>query len=394
MDESSRWQYRTTVLLVCMAVYFGSRIGQVALSTLGPTIVTSLDTTMRLFGFAFTGLSIASALAQFPSGVLSDRYGERALLVWAAILTCTGTLFLALSPSEFVFVPLMAAVGIGSGLYYTPSTTLLDKRFDQIGKAIGIYRISGQVAGVVAPAIVGSISIYFGWRVALFAMGLVLVPVVVGILRFMRPTLPNDPHTSFRTRVSPRRLVAVLSQPGLAGTTLLASSVQFVEVASFTFLPAILQRHHGLSPTTAGVLYALYFAIVALCQPVSGWLSDRIGRAPVTAILLLAGVLGYGLLSRSPSFLVLVSAVLLVGIAMTWGAPVQSRLIDALGETDRGTGFGLVRTVYLLLGALGSYVTGVLITETGWVTAVSTLAGVLALCLIWVAADVIFRSVG
>ena len=98
----SPWRYRTTVLALCMAVYFGSRTGQVAIATLGPDVVASLEIPAGLFGVAFTGLSAASALAQFPSGVLSDRCGERIVLVAAVVLVGLGTVLLALAPNYAV----------------------------------------------------------------------------------------------------------------------------------------------------------------------------------------------------------------------------------------------------------------------------------------------------
>lgn len=376
------WRYRTTVLGLVMTVYFGARAGQVALSTLGPDIVASLGITMSVFGLAFTGLSLASALLQLPSGILSDRYGERVLIICAVSLTGASTLLLALAPTYYVFLPVMVVVGIGSGLYYSPSTALLDELYDQLGRAIGTYRVSGQVAGVVAPLLVGIVGTRYGWRVALFVTGLLLVPVLGGLLVFMRPTEPNDARTSLRVQAAPRRLLRLLSRSGLVGTTVLAGLVQFVEVASFTFLPAILQQHHGRSTALAGSLFALYFATVAVFNPVSGWLSDHLGRDTVTATLLLSGIVGFGLLTRQPSGTVLTAAVILAGISMTWATPVQSRFLDHLGETERGVGFGLVRTVYLLVGALGGYVTGALVTERGWSFAFGFLVVVLVACLV------------
>jgi len=375
-----------------MAVYFGCRIGQVTLTTLGPDIVASLDITMGLFGLAFTGLSLMSAIAQFPSGVLSDRYGERILILAAVLLTCISTLLLALAPSYTMFLPLMVFVGIGSGLYYSPSTTLLDKLYDRIGRAIGTYRISGQMAGVVGPAIVGALSLQYGWRVALFAMGLLLIPVLGGVLFFIRPTMPSNPATPIRALSSPHRILSILSRPGLAGTTVLAATIQFVEVAAFTFHPAILQQYHGLSTAVAGSMYAVYFATVSVLQPVSGWLSDRFGRDSVVGILLLAGITGFAILTRRARLPILTLAVVLTGVSMTWGAPVQSRFMDALEETERGVGFGLVRTLYLLVGSLGGYVVGNLVTERGWAVAFGTLTILLGLCLVGVAASQIIHS--
>lgn len=387
-----RWQYRTTVLVVCMAVYFGARLGQAALATLGPEIVGSLDLTMGLWGLAFTGLSLTSALAQLPSGALSDRYGERRIVLGAVVLTACSTLALAAAPGYAVFLPLMVVVGAGSGLYYSPSTVLLDRVYDGTGRAIGTYRVSGQLAGVAAPLFAGALALRYGWRGALFASGLVLVPVLGGILAFVEPTVPRDPAATLRAHASPRRLAGLLSRPALAGPTALASVVQFVDVASFTFLPAILRQYHGLPASAAGGLYALYFAVVAVVQPVAGWLSDRLGRDAVTAPTLLAGVVGYGLLAREAPLPVLGAAVVLAGVAMTWAAPVQSRLVDALDGTERGVGFGLARTAYLLVGALGSYAVGTLITVAGWATAFGTLAGLLLACLGGLGAGALVRA--
>lgn len=390
MELHAPWRYRTTVLGTCMAVYFASRAVQVAVSTLGPDIVASLGLTMGLFGLAFTALSLMSALAQLPSGVLGDRYGERVVILSATVITGVGALLLALVPVHQAFVPLMVFVGVGSGLYYSPSVALLDELFDGVGGAIGTYRVSGQLAGVVTPVLVGVVSFHLGWRAALLATGLLLVAALGAVRWAMRPTAPNAPG-GLPVHASPRRLLEVVSRPAIAGTTMLAAVVQFVEVASFTFLPAVLRRHHGLSATMAGGLYATYFATVAAVHPVAGWLSDRLGRDAVTGMLLLAGVVGFGLLARQTSIGLLTLAVVLAGVSMTWGAPVQSRIVDRLREEERGTGFGLVRTLYLLVGSLGSYVVGVLVTRAGWEVAFGALAALLGASVVALATTQLLR---
>lgn len=379
------WRYRTTALALCMAVYFGSRTGQVALATLGPDVVDALEVPVGLFGVAFTGLSAASALAQFPSGVLSDRYGERSVLLAAVVLVGLGTVLLALAPNYAVFLALTVALGVGSGLYYSPSAALLDDLYDGIGWAIGTYRVSGQLAGAVAPVAVGVVAVRYGWRGAILAAGLAMVPVLVGLVAFMHPTPPTDPGTSLRGRASPGYLRRLLTRPGLASALALAGLLQFVEVAAFTFLPTVLRTHHGLPTAVAGGLYALYFGTVAVLQPVAGWLSDRHGRTAVTGGTLLAGVVGFGVLARPAPVAVLVAGVVLAGASMTWGAPLQALFVDRLEESARGTGFGFVRTVYLLVGALGSTVVGAVVTVAGWTVGVASLAGLLGVGLVGLA---------
>lgn len=76
---------------------------------------------------------------------------------------------------------------------------------------------------------------------------------------------------------------------------------------------------------------------------------------------------------------------------MTWGAPVQSQLMDQLGDAERGIGFGLVRTVYLLIGAIGSSVVGIVVTHTGWAIGFSLLASLLGLCLLLILVQIYMR---
>ena len=89
------------------------------------------------------------------------------------------------------------------------------------------------------------------------------------------------------------------------------------------------------------------------------------------------GIVGYGTLVAGAG-LAVVAAVPLVGIAMSWGAPVQTRFIDHLSERERAAGFGLVRTVYMILGSLGSVVVGTLADLAGWGVAFSCLLAVVA----------------
>jgi MFS family permease len=67
---------------------------------------------------------------------------------------------------------------------------------------------------------------------------------------------------------------------------------------------------------------------------------------------------------------------------MTWGAPLQSRFFDRFEPGEQGAAFGLVRTAYMVLGATGSVVVGVLADVAGWAAAYGLLVGVTGLALV------------
>jgi len=76
---------------------------------------------------------------------------------------------------------------------------------------------------------------------------------------------------------------------------------------------------------------------------------------------------------------------------MSWGAPLQSRFMDLLSDAERGAGFGLVRTAYMVVGASGSVVVGAVSDVAGWTVAFGLLAGVMALGLVALLANRLLR---
>lgn len=88
--------------------------------------------------------------------------------------------------------------------------------------------------------------------------------------------------------------------------------------------------------------------------------------------------MGYVLLAAQRAVLLVSIAIVLVGLGMGWGLPVQSRAMDRLAETEQGVGFGLVHSVYIGLAALNGIVIGGIVTVSGWTAGISVLAASLA----------------
>jgi predicted MFS family arabinose efflux permease len=223
-----------------------------------------------------------------------------------------------------------------------------------------------------------AVAVHYGWRAAVAVGAAVAVPAVVAFAWRVDPTPPDRPDERLRDRlftVGP--LVEVLSRPSIAYTTALAVLGAFTWQATASFLPTFLVVARGLPETNAGLLFGAYFAVNGLAQPTTGWVSDRLGRDRTAAGTMALGVAGFSLLVAGPRGSLL-PAVVLVGVAMTWGAPLQSRFFDHFSETERGAAFGLVRTAYMVLGATGSVAVGVLADTSGWAAAYGLLAGVMA----------------
>jgi YNFM family putative membrane transporter len=372
------WRYRHTVLGLCTLAFASTMLARLVISPVVPDVTDGFGVSTGAVGLALSGMWAAYALTQFPSGILGDRFGERRVILAAVGITGCASLLLALSPTFAVFAVLTVALGAGAGLHYSVATTLLTKEFDDIGRAIGVHVAGGPLAGLIAPVVAPAGATRYDWRAGVAVGAAVAVPVFVAFAWRVESTPPERPDESMRDRMAIRPLVALLSRPPIAFTTLVAFLGAFCWQATASFLPTFLVAFRDLPETSAGLLFSAYFVVNGLSQPTIGWVSDRIGRDGAAAATMGLGVVGYAALVAGPR-VALLPAVVCVGAAMTWGAPLQSRYFDTFEADERGAAFGLVRTAYMILGASGSVVVGVLSDLAGWEAAYGLLVGVMGL---------------
>ena len=370
-------QYRYVVLTLCTLAFMATMVARLVISPVVPDITAAFTVSTGAIGLALTGMWIAYAVTQFPSGVLADRFGERLIILASVGLTAAASVLLAIAPNYAVFALTAVVLGAATGLHYSVATSFLARHFERVGWAIGIHVTGGPIAGVLAPVAAAVVAVQYGFRPALLLGAIVSIPVFVLFWLRVEPTEPAQPETTMRSRFEIGPLRSLLARREIRYTTVMAIGGAFCWQATASFLPAFLIGHHGYSAALASALFSAYFIVLGVAQPFLGDLSDRFGRDGVAALTFGTGVVGYGALVAGSGVVVLVS-ILLVGVAMSWGAPVQSRYIDHLSADERATGFGLVRTVYMTIGALGSVVVGTLSDIAGWEVAFGAIIGLLA----------------
>lgn len=371
------WSRQGAVLAVCTLAFFATMAGRLVISPVVPFLTDAFSVPNGAIGLSLTGMWLAYALAQFPSGLLADRYGERRILLVAVGGTAGASVILALSPSYPVFLITTALLGGVAGLHYSVATALLTRTTDKIGTAIGIHTAGAPIAGVLIPMAAGALGAWYGWRWGLALGAAVAVPAAILVARVVRARPPARPEQSVWDRLRVRPLLEIVSRPPIARTLGLAAAGMFVWQATASFLPTVFVELHGYTQATAGLLFSGYFLMQGLTQPMLGALSDRIGRDAAASLAIAVGILGYGLLGVTGSLTGAVVAVACAGLAMGWGAALLPKFMDHLDDHERNAGFGLVRTVYMVLGAGGSAVTGVVADLFGWGVAVGGLAIIL-----------------
>ena len=385
------WSTRRSTLTACTLAFFATMVARLVISPVVPAISAEFGVSNGTIGLALSGVWLAYALAQFPSGLLGDRFGGRVVILVAVGGTAVGSLLLALSPGFLPFLFFTLVLGSAAGLHYSVATTLLSREFDNTGTAIGVHSAGAPVAGLLTPVTAAYVGAQFGWRyaVALGAVG--AAPTLLLVAAGIPGRAPQRPDERIRDRVDPQVLGKLLTRPPITGTLLIAVCSAFVWQGTASFLPTFLIEHRGYSETAAGAVFSAYFLVQGVGQPLMGWLSDRIGRDAAMSICMAAGVLGYTLFVRGPGLVSVALATGLVGVAMSWGAAMLPKFLDHMSTAEEGLGFGLVRTTYMMFGASGSVGVGLLADTVGWAGAFLTLSGVLGLVLVALTATALRR---
>lgn len=374
-----RWQYRDTVLVVSTLALFVTVYGRLAISPVVPNIASDFDISNATIGAALSGMWFTYALTQFPSGILAERYGERLLILASIAGTVLTTVIIVIAPGFAVFSIGVLLLGALAGLHYSVATTLLARVYDDIGTVIGIHNAGAPLAGLVAPVLVAWVAVRYGWRSAVSLTVLVGVPVLAFAVWQIRPTKPRQPTEPLAHLVDFDLMTRLLLSPTVLFTGAIAIIVEFTWQAVASFLPAFFAQYHEYSTGLAGVLFGVYFITQGALQVGVGVVADRFGRDLTITLCMGAGIGGFALLVAGNGIATITVGTLLLGIGMGWGAAVFPRFMDRLSADEQSFGFGLFRTVYMIVAASGSVVVGFLADGFGWAVSFGFLALLLAL---------------
>ena len=335
---------------------------RVVVPQLLPQVTAEFDVDNATAGAVMSLLWAAYAATQLPSGLLVDRIGERATLVASLAITVLGGLLFASARSFSTFAAACVLFGFGTGLYATPRVTVLSNVFaDRDSTALGVTFAAGNVGAAILPVVAATLAALAGWRYGF----VVVVPVllVVAVLLW-RSVPPGTSAGSTTLATEPRKVVGRLASVALHPTMLLAwtamTLVLFTYQGITAFLPTYLQTVKGIEPWTAAVVYGLFYASGAVTQSLAGVAGDRFDETRVLAAFSAIGVLTLAALPFVDDLLGIALVVVVLGTRLSLGSVGNGYVAAILPDDVQGSGYGLFRTVYLSVGAVGSIFVGVL----------------------------------
>jgi len=345
-------------------------------------------------------------------GRLADRVGRRPAMVVSFSLMGVGMVGLALTPSYGsigLAAPLLViawrlvqgfSVGgeVGASLAYLVEAAPPERR--------GLYSslqpmtadAAAFCAGLVGVALSSALTPRsldeYGWRIA-FLLGAAIVPVGLVLRRSLPETLAR-PEPPSQALVSGYRAVAVLGFGMLASGTVLG----YVQDYFTTYAADTL----GMSPQLAFLATMVSAFSMMCCDPLGGWLSDRVGRRPVMIVstALLAGCTWPVFLAivRFHSPAVLYGGCVLLGVftGLNQG-PVVAALAETLPRRVRAGSLSLIYALAIaVFGGSTQFVVKWLLRATGnalapgWYMLAAALLGLASMSLLKESAPVRLAS--
>jgi len=180
--------YRLTLaqrILILVTVMLSNTIysGSVLISSaLLPQLQGALSATQDEISWVMTFNIVATAVATPATGWLADRFGQRRVMIWSALLFAVATFMCGASNSleELIFWRI-AQGAAGAPLVPLGQTVLFDSfPRRQHGTVISVYGMANMVGPSLGPMFAGQIAETLGWRWGFWMILPVAVAAIIG----------------------------------------------------------------------------------------------------------------------------------------------------------------------------------------------------------------------
>ncbi len=395
--ERRRALYRRTLGIVVVSQVLGGA-GLAAGVTVGALLAQQMLGGAGLAGLPAALLTLGSAATAFIIGRVSQRLGRRVGLTAGFLTGALGAVGIVVAAVANSVVLLFLALLI----YGAGTATNLQARYagtdlappDRRARAVSIALVSTTLGAVAGPNLVtpmGAVARSLGIpelagpfllaAAAYACAGLVLLVwlrpdpfLLAAKLASLTPTAATDSGVGPAAPLRPRTVTA--------GITVMVLT-QVAMVAIMTMTPIQMESHgHGL--TEIGLVIGIHIGFMYLPSPITGYLVDRIGRAPMSiasgVTLLLAGIVAAT--APADAMTQLMVALALLGLGWNFGLiSGTALLIDGTPPATRARTQGSVDVLIALAGATGGAMSGLVVAGSSY-AALSLAGGLLSILLI------------
>jgi len=336
----------TRVNLLLGAGHFLSHFYQLCLPPLFLAWQQAFDVSFAELGLAMAVMSATAALLQTPMGFLVDRYGARPFLIGGTLVMTLSIAAMGFTTAYWQIVGLALLSGVGSSVFHPADYAILSGSIDpaRLGRSFAFHTFTGNIGFAAAPPATAALMLLLGWRGALMFIGLLGIPVVLGIIWQSRILIDQGHRARGRTDTAMSGAGLLLSRSVLMFFAFfMVSSMAGAGIQSW--LITILHQVHGLPVAAASSALTGYMVGQIGGVLAGGWVADRTDRHLPFVVVLTIGaaalllVVGVVSMAEAATMGVLFVCGLLTGASRT---PRDVMVKDAAPPGQIGKVFGFV----------------------------------------------------
>lgn len=306
---------------------FAGSFGFMTVLTLLPDYIDALGAIGVIIGLFITALELARTVGIVPLGWAGDRYSKRSLLVAALVVSALAYLTLSQVATINGFLAARVLQGLGLtgtgllGLALVGELAPNDGRANHIGK-YNAFRMAAGIAGTLGAGIVFALT---GFEVLFGILTALLLIAAVSVWALIDEGETQITGFAFTDLAVNRRIVTLTSfraQYAVAVTLVRKWVPIFVGVSAA-------QGGLAFGTVIVGGVLAAEKLTNMLCQPFTGRVSDRQGRA----LFVFAGGGAYGVIALAFPFVPMFGGLLSVSVPIAGeitGAVVVALLLNGL----------------------------------------------------------------
>lgn len=373
-----------TPFVLLVVAGFVARLGySMARSPVLPRFAQDLGASPELIGLIVAASTITGVVGKLPAGALSDLLGRRRMMLLGSLFFAGPPFLYPLVDGPGALLGLRFAHGAATAIF-SPVASALVADLSQRARAqrLGWFAAGGDLGSALGPLAGGLIlfatASYATTYLAVAALGLLPLAFVLR-LPDDAPTPGAGPGLAGRSR----QFWAGIREVATSRPVLVVSGLEAVLYVGYGALVGFFPlygRSIGLDDARIAVVMGAQLFTTMAAKPLTGALSDRLGRRPLVVAGLGLCAAALPLVPRLTGLPALMAVSAAFGLGAAIVTPSTTALVADLVRAARmGSAMGVFGTIWDAGEALGPIVAGLLVARLSYAAAFDIIGAGMAL---------------
>ncbi len=336
-------------VMVVVTTFVMSGVGMV--SPILSVYAATFSASATMAGMIITLFGVGRLIINLPAGILSQRFGEKPLLMAGPLILVIGSLVAAGASNLELLLVARFVQGLGSGIYMTVATAAIATMAprSERGRMMALYQGGMLIGTGLGPAFGGVVAHHLGYTAPFWAYAVVCSVALVIVWLSLRAPDAAPPHESEAPAdeaVQATTTRTLLVDPLFLVVCLINFGVFLTRTASqWQAIPLLAHERYHMGVDVIGFALTLLAAMNFLTLPLTGTLVDRFGARRVTFLSTLVTALSLLVIAFGDSRAWLWAGMALLGIGGGLNGPATAAYAaEIVPSRLYGPAMGLLRT--------------------------------------------------